>query len=243
MSNTTPPPTLRLYEDDSYLRSCNAIVIDSAPGRVRLNQTILYAEGGGQPGDHGTITTSNGNTISVTNSKKAEGNPSAIWHSLANESLVVNAGENVKVEVEWQRRHRLMRMHTAMHLLCACVNGAVTGGQVGDQRGRIDFNIPPDAINKESLHQHINELIEKNIKVSPRWVNDSELDANPELVRTMSVSPPRGSGRIRLLEIKGVDLQPCGGTHVLHTGEIKPLIIGKIENKGRHNRRINIRFA
>ncbi|MDA7987855.1 MAG: alanyl-tRNA editing protein [Alphaproteobacteria bacterium] len=235
--------TTKLYEEDSYLRECSAEITDSQPGKIRLNQTILYAESGGQLPDHGAITLPNGDTFNVVDSQKAPGNPSAIWHTLENDQQIIPPQTPVTVTLDWERRYQLMRMHTAMHLLCACVTGSVTGGAVNIGRGRIDFNVPPDSINKEKLHAQLNALITQNIAATPRWVSESELDNNPSLVRTMSVSPPRGAGRIRLLDIADTDLQPCGGTHVKHTGEIGALVVGKIENKGRQNRRVNIRFA
>ena len=147
-------------------------------------------------------------------------------------------------ELDWERRHRLMRMHTCLHLLCAVVPGAVTGGSVGDGRGRLDFDVPgAKASTREAIAAGLNKLIAEGHSVVPRWIDDAELAARPELVRTMSVKPPTGAGRVRLLEIEGVDLQPCGGTHVRNTAEIGPVEIGKIENKGRQNRRINLAFT
>jgi misacylated tRNA(Ala) deacylase len=153
------------------------------------------------------------------------------------------AGTKAIAEIDWERRHRLMRMHTCLHLLCAVVPGEVTGGQVGDGKGRLDFNLPEGGLDKEAIAAALNRLIEEDHPVRPVWITDAELAAKPELVRTMSVKPPTGAGRVRLLEIEGVDLQPCGGTHVRRTGEIGPIQVGKIESKGRQNRRINIAFA
>jgi misacylated tRNA(Ala) deacylase len=149
-------------------------------------------------------------------------------------------GTKVRAEIDWERRHRLMRMHTCLHLLCAVVTGEVTGGQVGDGKGRLDFNIPECGLDKEAITAALNKLIAEDRPVQPVWITDEELAAKPELVRTMSVKPPTGSGRVRLLQIEDVDLQPCGGTHVARTGEIGPVVVTKIENKGRQNRRINI---
>ena len=146
-------------------------------------------------------------------------------------------------EIDWERRHRLMRMHTCLHLLCAVVPGAVTGGQVADGRGRLDFDVPGSSLDKDAITARLNELIAAGHAVTPRWITDDELAAQPDLVRTMSVKPPTGSGRVRLMEIAGVDLQPCGGTHVANTAEIGRVEVTKIENKGRQNRRINVAFA
>jgi misacylated tRNA(Ala) deacylase len=152
-------------------------------------------------------------------------------------------GTVVGAEIDWDRRHRLMRMHTCLHLLCAVVPGAVTGGQVGDGKGRLDFDVPGAALDRDDIAAKLNELIRAGHAVTPRWITDEELAARPDLVRTMSVKPPTGQGRVRLLDIAGVDLQPCGGTHIRNTVEIGPVEIGKIENKGKQNRRVTISFA
>ena len=152
-------------------------------------------------------------------------------------------GTELIAEIDWERRHRLMRMHTCLHLLCAVVPGAVTGGQVADGRGRLDFDVPGSSLDKDAIAARLNELVAAGHPVAPRWISDDELAAEPDLVRTMSVKPPTGSGRVRLIEIAGVDLQPCGGTHVGNTAEIGPVAVTKIENKGRQNRRIIIAFA
>jgi misacylated tRNA(Ala) deacylase len=144
--------------------------------------------------------------------------------------------------IDWERRHRLMRMHSCLHLLCAVVTGNVTGGQIGEEKSRLDFDLPDTQLDKEFLTAELNRLITENHSVTQRWITDEELAANSDLVRTMSVKPPSGSGKVRLLDIAGVDLQPCGGTHVHETGEIGAVRVGKIENKGRQNRRINIHF-
>jgi misacylated tRNA(Ala) deacylase len=153
------------------------------------------------------------------------------------------AGATVSAEIDWDRRHRLMRMHTCLHLLSSIIKGDVTGGQVSDGKGRLDFNLPDTALDKGHITAELNRLVREDHPVQPRWITDEELMAKPELVRTMSVKPPMGSGRVRLLEIEGVDLQPCGGTHVARTGEIGAVEVTKIENKGRQNRRVNIVFA
>jgi misacylated tRNA(Ala) deacylase len=149
----------------------------------------------------------------------------------------------VTAEIDWERRHRLMRMHTCLHLLCSIVPGSVTGGQVGDGRGRLDFDVPGSSLDKAALAAGLNALIAAGHSVGRRWISDDELAAEPSLVRTMSVKPPIGTGRVRLIEIAGVDLQPCGGTHVRNTAEIGPVAVTKIENKGRQNRRVIVAFA
>jgi misacylated tRNA(Ala) deacylase len=149
----------------------------------------------------------------------------------------------VTARIDWGRRHRHMRMHSCMHLLCAVVPCGVTGGQIGAEKSRLDFDIGEHTLDKEQITAELNRLIQEDIPLSHRWITDEELEANPELVRTMSVQPPSGSGRIRLMEVEGIDLQPCGGTHVSRTGEIGPVAVSKIENKGKRNRRVNVVFA
>ena len=153
------------------------------------------------------------------------------------------AGAAVTAIIDWDRRHRLMRMHSCLHLLCAVIAGDVTGGQVSDGKGRLDFNLPDTQLDKDKIAAELNRLIQEDHPVRPRWIADTELQAHPELVRTMSVKPPMGLGRVRVLEIEGVDLQPCGGTHVARTGEIGPVLVTKIESKGKQNRRVNLAFA
>jgi misacylated tRNA(Ala) deacylase len=152
-------------------------------------------------------------------------------------------GAGIAAEIDWPRRHRLMRMHTCLHLLCSLVPGAVTGGQVADGRGRLDFDVAPSSLDKEAIAGRLNALIAAGNAVTPRWISDEELADRPELVRTMSVKPPSGMGRVRLIEIAGIDLQPCGGTHVASAAEIGPVAVTKIESKGRQNRRIVVAFA
>jgi misacylated tRNA(Ala) deacylase len=166
-----------------------------------------------------------------------------VIHIPAPDAPVPQTGTEVTAEIDWARRHRLMRMHTCLHLLCAAVPGAVTGGQISDGRGRLDFDVPGSSLDKEAIAAGINRLIAEGHAAAARWIGDDELAARPELVRTMSVKPPSGAGRVRLIEIAGIDLQPCGGTHIRNTAEIGPVAITKIENKGRQNRRINIAFT
>jgi misacylated tRNA(Ala) deacylase len=184
----------------------------------------------------------NGAAIAVVDTVKGGGADEVI-HVVTPDATLPEPGAEVVAEIDWERRHRLMRMHTCLHLLCAVVPGAVTGGSVGDGRGRLDFDVPGASLDKEVIATALNKLIAEGHEVTPRWIDDAELEAHPELVRTMSVKPPTGAGKVRLLEIAGVDLQPCGGTHVRNTAEIGPVEITKIENKGRQNRRINIAFA
>jgi misacylated tRNA(Ala) deacylase len=235
-----------MFRDDAYARSCTARVVAADEKGIRLDRTVFYPTGGGQPGDTGTLRLSSGETIAIVDTVKGEG-PDEVIHVPAAGSALPPTGAEVMAEIDWDRRYRLMRMHTCLHLLCAVVPGAVTGGQVSDGRGRLDFDVPGSSLDKEALAAQLNALIAAGHDVTPRWITDEELQARPELVRTMSVKPPMGMGRVRLMEIAGldmpIDLQPCGGTHIRNTAEIGPVVIGKIENKGRQNRRINIAFA
>ena len=198
--------------------------------------------GGGQPGDVGVLRLADGGEIRIVDARKGEGHEDVL-HIVDEGTALPAPGTAVTAEIDWARRHRLMRMHTCLHLLCAVIEGDVTGGQIGDGKGRLDFNLPDTQLDKEHIAAELNRLIAEDHPVGPRWIGEAELESNPALVRTMSVKPPMGSGRVRLLDIPGVDLQPCGGTHVARTGEIGPVAVGKIENKGRQNRRVNLRFA
>ena len=230
-----------LFRDDAYQKSCTARVISADDSGIRLDRTVFYPTGGGQPGDQGHLTLPDGARIAIRDTVKGEDHEDVV-HVPEDGAALPAPGTEVTAEIDWERRHRLMRMHSCMHLLCAVVTGDVTGGQVGDGKGRLDFNLPDTQLDKEQITSDLNRLITENHPVTPRWISTEELSATPELVRTMSVKPPMGGGKVRLLEIPGVDLQPCGGTHVQATGEIGKVRIGKIENKGRQNRRINILF-
>jgi misacylated tRNA(Ala) deacylase len=231
-----------LFREDAYARSCPACVTAAEDKGIRLDRTVFYPTGGGQPGDSGVLRLASGATIAILDTVKGEAADEVI-HIPAPGAPLPAPGTEVTAELDWGRRYRLMRMHSCLHLLCAVVPGAVTGGQVSDGRGRLDFDVPGSSLDKEAIATRLNELIAAGHDVIARWISDDELTARPELVRTMSVKPPAGAGRVRLMEISGIDLQPCGGTHIRNTAEIGPIAIGKIENKGRQNRRINIAFA
>ena len=231
--------TRRLYSEDAYLAECQATVEALAERGVILNATVFYPTGGGQPGDTGTLTWDGGSAVVADTVADETGR---IVHVLAEGSTAPEPGTEVTAEIDFDRRHRLMRMHTCLHLLSAVLPYPVTGGQVSDGSGRLDFDLP-DSPDKTQVEAELNRLIEQDHPVGERWITDEELDAQPELVKTLSVKPPRGAGRIRLLEIPGVDLQPCGGTHVNRTGEIGPVRVVKIEKKGRMNRRVKVELA
>jgi len=231
-----------LFRDDAYLRSCHALVTGIDERGIRLDRTVFYPTGGGQPGDTGVLRLASGRSIAIVDTLKGA-LPDEVIHVSAPGSELPESGAELVAEIDWERRHRLMRMHTCLHLLCSVVTGAVTGGQVSDGRGRLDFDVPGSSLDKEAIASRLNALIAEGRPVEPRWITDEELAAQPELVRTMSVKPPRGTGRVRLMEIAGIDLQPCGGTHVRNTAEIGPVVVTKIENKGKQNRRVILAFA
>jgi misacylated tRNA(Ala) deacylase len=233
-----------LFRADAYLREATARVLSATPQGVLLDRTPCYPRAGGQPGDGGTLRWAGGEAT-ILEALKGEGD--AILHTIAEGAPLPAPGAEVTIALDWPRRHRHMRMHSAMHLLCSLIPGAgVTGGQIGAEKSRLDFDLaePPT---RESLTERLNALIAADHPVTEEWITEAELAANPGLVRTLSVQPPRGAGRIRLVRIGAgealVDLQPCGGTHVRGTGEIGRAEVLKLENKGRQNRRISIALA
>ncbi|WP_298372715.1 alanyl-tRNA editing protein [Azospirillum sp.] len=231
-----------LFRDDAYAQRCAATVLSVDERGVRLDRTVFYPTGGGQPGDTGFLRF-DGGEIRVADTVKGEGGPDDVIHVLDPAATPPAVGAVVEAVIDWDRRHRHMRMHTALHLLCAVVPGSVTGGQIGADKSRLDFNVPAESLDKDAIAAAVNARIAADTPVTTRWITDEEMAAAPELVRTMSVKPPTGSGRVRLLNIESVDLQPCGGTHVARTGEIGAIEVVKIENKGKQNRRVVIALA
>ena len=229
--------TEELFREDSYLRECEATVIASRDGAVELDRTVFYPLGGGQPGDTGSLTWEGG-SAEVVDTRYGDG---GIRHVLAEGSDAPAEGTTVRATIDWDRRYRHMRMHTGLHLLGAVLRYGVTGGNIGAEKSRLDFDMQ-DTVDKEAVNADLERLVAEDHPVGCRWITDEELEAQPDLVRTMSVQPPKGAGRVRLLEIEGVDLQPCGGTHVARTSEIGAVRITKIEKKGKHNRRVNVAF-
>ncbi len=237
-------PTELAYRDDAYAREITARVLAASPEGVVLDRTVFYARAGGQPGDAGTLRWVGGE---MAVGEAVKGPDDTVLHVPAAGATLPEPGAEVTALLDWNRRYTFMRLHTSMHLLCSLIPGAgVTGGQIAVEKARLDFDLP-DPPTKESLTERINALIAANHAVTERWITDTELDANPSLVRTLSVQPPRGSGRIRLVRIGDeaapVDLQPCGGTHVRATGEIGRVEVSKIENKGKANRRVTLVLA
>jgi len=229
------PVTEPLFQQDAYLRECQARVVESGPDGVVLDRSVFYPLGGGQPGDTGLLRAADGRQWRVVDTRKGEGG--RIVHKLEESGPAPAAGEEVTAILDWERRHAHMRMHTALHLLGSVLRYGVTGGQIGAERSRLDFDTQEE-IDKDRVTEAVNALVAGNHEVRTGWITDEELDRQPELVRTMSVQPPRGVGRIRLLDIAGVDLQPCGGTHVAATGEIGRVVVTKVESKGRRNKRV-----
>jgi misacylated tRNA(Ala) deacylase len=233
--------TEEIFRNDAYVKTCDARVVAVDEHAVQLDRTVFYPMGGGQPGDRGVLRHESGEPVQIVDTRKGA-TPGEILHiteAPVSESLV---GHNVVAEIDWERRYRLMRMHTCLHLLCAVIPAGVTGGSIRDGSGRLDFDLPESTLDKAQVTEALNRLIAAGHAVQPRWITDDELAQKPDLVRTMSVAPPMGHGRVRLLDIAGVDLQPCGGTHVANTGEIGRVRVTKIEKKGKHNRRVNIEF-
>lgn len=229
-----------LFRDDAYATEFEAEVLAATPGRVVLDRTLFYPEGGGQPGDVGVLRLAEGREIQVIDTRKGE-QPGTVAHVLADPAMQFAPGTRLHGMIDWQRRYRLMRMHTCLHLLSAVIVAPVTGGAVGDGYGRLDFDLP-ESPDQTEVQEKLNALIRQDAPVSFRWITDAELDAHPELVKTMSVEPPRGAGKVRLVQVEGVDLQPCGGTHVARVGEIGEVLISKIEKKGKQNRRVRLEF-
>jgi misacylated tRNA(Ala) deacylase len=236
--------TTLLFRDDAYATACEARVLGTTPeGGVILDRTVFYAQGGGQPGDVGAIVRANGDRFDITNTVYGA-DRSQIVHLVGPEAASrFEGGETAELQLDWPRRLRRMRVHTALHLLSVVLPYPVTGGAIGEGDGRLDFDIPEAGLDKAELTEKLNALVARDAAVGERWITDAELDANPALVKTMAVKPPRGTGRVRLVEIEGIDLQPCGGTHVRRTGEIGRVAVTDIEKKGKQNRRVRIALA
>ncbi len=233
-----------VFRDDPYARSCSARIVSVEPGAIRLSRTVFYPAGGGQPGDRGTIRLISGQRFEIADTIKGASEDDVI-HVPVEGAQLPPAGVDALAEIDWARRHRHMRIHTCLHLLTAVVAAPVTGGQIGEDKGRLDFDLQDVelTLDKSEIEAKLNALITSGAKASARWISDEELAARPELVRTMLVKPPSGQGRVRLMEIDGIDLQPCGGTHIGNVGEIGPVKVLKIESKGKRNRRVIIGFA
>jgi misacylated tRNA(Ala) deacylase len=229
-----------IYRDDPYRAEAEASVTAAGDAGVELDRTIFYAASGGQPGDSGRLSWEGG-SAAIVDTVHPDGDRARVLHRL--DGAAPPPGTRVALALDWERRHRLMRMHTALHLLSVVLPYGVTGGQIGEAKGRLDFDMPEPPSDLAAIEAALNGHVAADLPVSAEWISEAELSARPEMVKTMKVKPPVGQGRVRLVRIGDVDLQPCGGTHVRATGEIGPLRLGKIEKKGRENRRVSLHFA
>ena len=236
-------PTDLLFRADAYQRACDAtVLLVNERGGIVLDCTVFYAQGGGQPGDKGAIEVE-GRKIAIGTTVYDQSDKSLIVHVPAPGEALPPVGAAARASLDWDTRFARMRIHTALHLLSCVLPYPVTGGAIGEGEGRLDFDIPEAGLDRDELTARLQALVDRDAKVGQRWISDEELLANPGLVKTMSVKPPMGSGRVRLVEIDGIDLQPCGGTHVARTGEIGAVRVVAIEKKGKQNRRVRIALA
>jgi len=231
-----------LFRDDAYLKTATARVVAVHERGVELDRTIFYPQGGGQAGDTGVLVRASGERIAVGDTRKGEAFDSVV-HVLAPDAPRPEIGEDLTLELDWARRHALMRLHTALHVMSCVVVAPVTGGNIAPDKARLDFDIDMSLLDAERIARETNALIARGIATETVWITDAEMDARPELVKTMSVQPPRGAGRVRLLRIPGIDLQPCGGTHVRNIAEIGAIRVLKIRSEGKRNRRVEIALA
>lgn len=233
-----------LFRTDAYLRSTPAVVTAVTPqGGLVLDRTIFYATSGGQPGDSGQLVRADGIALRIETAIHPDNDKTSIVHVPEPGAQLPAVGDEVTLEIDWDRRYRLMRMHTALHLLSVVFPFPVTGGSVGEDKGRLDFDMPDVPENLVALETELNGMVAADHAVTTGWITDEEMLAKADLIKTMKVKPPMGQGRVRLVRIGDVDLQPCGGTHVARTLEIGTLALGKIEKKGKQNRRVSLLFA
>ncbi len=228
-----------LFVADAYLQTARASVVAVHEDAIELDRTIFYPMGGGQAGDSGALLRANGERIAVVDTRKGETRDSVL-HVLAPATPRPAIGEELALELDWPRRHALMRLHTALHIMSCVVVAPVTGGNIAPAKARLDFDIDMSLLDAGRIERETNALIARGVETETVWISDEELDARPELVKTMSVQPPRGSGRVRLVRIPGIDLQPCGGTHVRNIAEIGAIRVLKIRSEGKRNRRVEI---
>jgi len=228
-----------LFRDDAYLKSASARVVAISERGIELDCTIFYPQGGGQVGDSGALLRANGERIAIVDTRKGEALDSVV-HIPAPGATLPQVGEALTLEIDWERRYALMRLHTALHVMSCVVVAPVTGGNISPDKGRLDFDIEMSLLDGERIERETNALIARAVDTETVWITDAELDARPELIKTMSVQPPRGAGRVRLLRIPGIDLQPCGGTHVGNIAEIGGIRVLRIRSEGKRNKRIEI---
>jgi misacylated tRNA(Ala) deacylase len=231
-----------LFRDDAYLKTASARVVAVHERGIELDRTIFYPMGGGQIGDTGALVRASGERISIADTRKGD-TIDSVLHVPAPGTPRPELGEALTLEIDWERRYSLMRLHTALHVMSCVVVAPVTGGNISPDKARLDFDIDMSLLDAEKIERETNALIARGAETRTVWITDEELDARPELVKTMSVQPPRGAGRIRLLEIPGIDLQPCGGTHVKNIAEIGGIRVLKIRSEGKRNKRVEIALA
>ncbi|MBL8250207.1 MAG: alanyl-tRNA editing protein [Candidatus Competibacter sp.] len=231
-----------LFREDAYLASCAARIAAISERGIELDRTVFYPRGGGQPGDSGCLRRADGLAARVIDAHHGA-EPDSVVHVLEPGAPALAIGDAVTAELDWDRRYAHMRIHTALHVLSCVVTAPVTGGNIAADKGRLDFDIDMNALDAARIERALNALIERAEDTETVWITDAELDAQPELVKTMSVQPPRGAGRVRLLKIPGIDLQPCGGTHVRNLAEIGPVKVLRIRSEGKRNKRVEIGFA
>jgi misacylated tRNA(Ala) deacylase len=231
--------TEALFREDAYRAETEAAVLTSEPRGIALDRTVFYAQGGGQSGDQGVLVLEDGTAVPIVNTVY-DADRATILHVPAEGAALPRASARVIARIDWDLRYKRMRAHTALHLLSVVAPYPVTGGSVGDAEGRLDFDSGEAVLDKAEVERRLNELIALDAAVSQRWITDDELKANPGLIKTMSAKPPMGAGRVRLIAIEGLDLQPCGGTHVARTGEIGRASVTGIEKKGKMNRRVRV---
>ena len=227
-----------LYRQTPYQADFEATVLAVDETGIVLDRSLFYPMGGGQPGDAGTLTMEDGTHLAIHDTRRDTSG--TVRHLAADGVTLPKIGDRLRGTINWSLRHQRMRVHTALHLLSVVIPAPVTGGSIGDNQGRLDFDLPEATIDRESVTHELNKLITADYPVTTEWITDEELDARPELIKTMSVKPPRTGGSVRLVRIGDIDLQPCGGTHVASTSEIGPMRVRKIEKKTRHNRRVSI---
>lgn len=231
-----------LFRSDAYLKTEQARVIAVHERGIELDRTIFYPTGGGQSGDTGALLRASGDRIAIADTRKGE-TPDSVLHIAAPSMPSPEPGETLTLAIDWQRRYALMRLHTALHVLSCVVVAPVTGGNIAADKARLDFDIDMSRLDADRIERETNALIARGAETETVWISEEELDARPELVKTMSVQPPRGGGRVRLLRIPGIDLQPCGGTHVRNITEIGAIRVLKIRSEGKRNKRVEIALA
>jgi misacylated tRNA(Ala) deacylase len=238
-SNTSVP----MFDELPYERSFNAVVIERRDNLVAFDQTLFYPVGGGQPGDTGQLLQQNGCHARIVDTYRDDTDRSLIWHRLEEGSALPQAGDRISAELDWDTRYRNMKMHTCLHLLCSLFDAPVTGCSMGQGKGRLDFDLPEMTMTKEQITEALNALISRQIDVETRLISPDQYDTALTLVRNRYALPPRSANAVKMIEVRGIDIQPCGGTHIRNTGEIDQVVCEKIDKKGRQNRRIVLRFV